>query len=226
MKLEIEGGSFQRTHKTTSWEKRKSIFSFFHISQSLCQLSIHCLRPECSLQYMLCDKQQNSFKLFFYKVRTVLSFLSAGCCRDTAGGRGCPAVFTKNQGWEVWVWGHLVEHWPNHGPRMQTSQAVTFHSPPNLQSPVSPHALNTSCLHMHWDSHYKPTTPAADLLPHCLHSRRLPTASQQLPTSSRLAQQKTPLLSSELTIPSPARRPEPLPSCSSLGNLPQSYGTL
>lgn len=108
MKLEIEDETLQRTHKTHH-EKKENQCLASSTSHSLCVLlSIHCLRPECSLQYMLCDKQQNCFKLFSYKVRTVLRFLSAGCWRDMAGGRGWPTVFTKNQGWEVWVWGHLV----------------------------------------------------------------------------------------------------------------------
>lgn len=98
MKLEIEGETLQRTHKTHH-EKKENQCLASSTSHSLCVLlSIHCLRPECSLQYMLCDKQQNCFKLFSYKVRTVLSFLSAGCWRETAGGRGCSCCFHQASG--------------------------------------------------------------------------------------------------------------------------------
>lgn len=153
----------------------------------------------------------------------VLSFLSTGCWKDIAGGRGCPAVSTKGQGWEVWVWGHLVEQWTQNAVPLWPCSFTSLPqpSPPGSQSPTQPTRLKASCLHLHWVSHYKPT---ALLLISC-HPACTPEGCLLLPGTPHQLQtgQNRKLLCYLVgwNIPSPARRPRPLPSCPSFHTLPQ-----
>lgn len=120
--------------QSISRKKWKSLFSIFHISQSLCQLSINCLLPQ-TFQYMFYYKQQNPFKHFSFKVRTSLNFLTTGCWRDTARGRGSPCNSTKSQGSTLWLC-HLVEHCPSHECRIQSLDNLAASSGDNIFAAV------------------------------------------------------------------------------------------
>lgn len=59
---------------------------------------------ESILQYMLCDKQQNSFKYSSFNMSATLTCLSRGHSRYTEVERGSP-VYWRDLGWGEVGWG-------------------------------------------------------------------------------------------------------------------------
>lgn len=94
--------------KTHMRKKKICIQHLLHLMVTVSVTSSLPLGPKCTLQDMLCDKQQNPFKHFSFNMGTMLSFLSTGCGRSTAGETGCPAISTKGRRQVVWVRGHLL----------------------------------------------------------------------------------------------------------------------
>lgn len=148
------------------------MFSIFQcdIHWVSCQFIASC--PECILQYMFCEKQQITFKRFLFEVRTMLGFLTAGCWRDTARQRGFPWNFYQKSG--VGSMAVRSSHRTLHHPWMYNAVSLQYWSlirqKPfcsilylETRALLHSHGLKSSYLHLHWDSHYKPTLPAADL---------------------------------------------------------------
>lgn len=126
----------------------------------------------------------------------MLGFLTAGFWGNTARGRSCPCNFYQESGVSsVAVKSShrpLPQPWTHNAIPLQPCRLIRQHFCSLLyletRAPLHPHGLKASYLHLCWGSHYKPTLPAADLLPSCFQSTRkvtycLPEVSYQLQTS-------------------------------------------
>lgn len=143
----------------------------------------------------------------------MLSLLSKRFWRDTAGGRGWPAVSTEGGGGR---YGGIViaEHQPSHGCWMQSLCNCAALQTCTLEPHCAP-ILWRPHLYLSGDSHYKSTTTTAELLPACVPSYYLAaTPRTQLP-----APDCHPM---GWTTPSPAGRSEAFQVYPFLGILPQA----
>lgn len=144
-----------------------------------------------------CINNRIPLNFFSLKWEPFLGFLTAGCWRDITRGRGCPWNFyqeSKVSSMAVRSSCKVLPHPRAHSAvplepcsliRQQPFYSLLYLE---TRAPFHSYGLKDSYLHLCWDSHYKPTLPAANVLPSCWRFTRKftycsPEAPHKLQTS-------------------------------------------